>query len=515
MLDLKELVQSLFANRDAEGVHDLKSATRMMEQLPENQVLEALNEIIAALQKLNCNPHVGAKERSRTIAYLDEKTRPLLMHLIDVHFGRLVDFSAPPRQVLLTIVSFLGEMANAYSLCLRAVAQSIRSMDSAQLQLFTLRGVMYCGELTKWCYTRYIPVKTGIWNNLNQFYQFAAQQGFDRLPVQPYAGQALTSAQSEYLQALMLALSMPEKCRVQQIDMLSEWLKRWMDKLVLEDQIQPHQQTFAVHVGTPAMPRRLQRDMVGDGWLYINTQKLVAHMQDVAAQLQSGKDPVQLGLPAESALPVNIVLMQQLALLWSRDVAAPSRRDKRSASAKSMLLIRGPEAIAEHLRQLDTASAQFKPVPGALLSITAANESESGMGVKFMPKRAEHLIAGEAVGLMNENDTRFFAIGIVRRLACSPEGEIFAGIEIMSRNPSAVAVAAPESQQSIHVAYSPDTSTSLKNRFLLVPEARFALGTERRLVIQNRPFLIQLDAVREYVPQAVMCGFTVLSKLEK
>lgn len=514
MLDLKELIGSLFANREQEGVHNLKSATRMVEQLPENQVLEAVTEIVKALQKMNRNQRIGMKERFRTIAYLDEKTRPLLEHLVDVFFGRKIDDTAPPRHVLLTIVAFLGEMANAYGVCLSTLAQSYRSIDPDQLQLFTLRGMMYCSALTKWSYTRYLPVKQGVWHIINQFYQFAELQRFTTISLSPYTNHPATNVQQEYLLCLMLSLSMPEKMQVGQIELVVQWLRKWEILLDLESEISPNRQAFAINTAVATSPRRLQRDMVGDGWRYINTDKLVQHMQSIISRLQFGDSPASLDLPEESALRLNIQLMQQLLGLWSREIPAPKRRDKRQSVNKPVIVLCGFKTLCEQLASTGTA---IKGSPGTVLTLTVENESESGLGAKFMPKRFEQLPVGEVVGLLQEGGV--LRLGVVRRLACQPDGKMFGGIEFLTREttlikPPMLVGLTPPGKPRLLALYSPDSSPNAKDRFLLLPQADYVDQGEYLVEAQGKSFLIRLSPPIEYTPETVRVGFFVQSKVE-
>lgn len=516
MLDLKELVSSLFADREQEGVRDLKSATKMVEQLPENQVLQAVTEIVKALQKMNRNPKIGVKERFRTIAYLDEKTRPLLAHLIEVFFGRKTDTSAPPRQVLLTIVAFLGEMANAYSVCMKMLEQSSRSIDQAQLQLFTLRGTLYCSSLAKWSFIRYLPVRQGIWGIINSFYLFAEQHNFSTISQSPYAGELETTAEREYLQCLLLSLSMPEKMRVDQIELVSTWLRHWEHLVKVETTPRPNKQTFAIQINEAAAPRRVQRDMAGEHWRYISTEKLIDHLQEVSTHLRVGEHPGQIGLPVESAENCNIQLLQQLQNLWSRDIPAPTRRDKRTIISKPVTLICGFNAVA---KQMTATTRTIRVAREYIMQLTAENESESGLGAQFIPKRSEQLPLGEIVGLYDEASGGM-SLGTVRRISCLPDGNIFTGIEFMCKKtaqvklPMLVELSQPGKPAMVAI-YSPDSAPAAKDRFLIMQQADYIDQGSYQLAIQGQRFEVRVGPPLEYTPETVRASFTVLNKISQ
>ncbi|MGL6042180.1 MAG: PilZ domain-containing protein, partial [Deefgea sp.] len=66
MFDFKSLISAILGKSKNEGVYDLKSATVMMKELPESDILQAQIEIIKALQQINGNPRTNIKERFKT-----------------------------------------------------------------------------------------------------------------------------------------------------------------------------------------------------------------------------------------------------------------------------------------------------------------------------------------------------------------------------------------------------------------------------------------------------------------
>jgi hypothetical protein len=509
MFDFKNLISALFGRREQVGVHSLQSATQMMLELPRSQVLAAQAEIIKGLKQLNINQEIAVKERFRTIEYLDNKARALQQHLLDIYHGKIIDMDAPPKQVQHTIISFCVEMGNAYRQALKQYqASPARGIEPAQVQRFCLRGLMYFAEQAKWSYVRYLKVEPVIWRNVNRFYLYAERQGFERVELQAYTDQAATTLVREYAQALVLALSSPEKLLPKQVELVTQWLHCWADSIEIGREIRPHHHLFAINTDTHTAPRRLRRDMLGEQWRYGASARLVARAHEALDQLVHGESPEALGLPAASAEPVNIDLLRRLINLWSRDMPVPVRRHERRVARKPLSVVRGLDAVIGHLQRIKAGEQSDE-----LLEWTLDNESDSGLGVQLQPRGQEALKVGEIIGVVSEQRPDALSIGVIRRIARRPDGGVEAGIETLSKAPLLVELSTLDTRDAIPVLYSPDSSGEQKDRFLLVPELAYAEADERKLAAQGRAYRIRLTGARERTPRAAVADFTVLGKL--
>lgn len=504
MFDFKSLISALLGKNKNEGVYDLKSATVMMKELPESDILQAQIEIIKALQQINSNPRTNLKERFKTIPYLDEKARSLQDHLVAIYQGKTLDDGATPKQVLPTLLAFWNDMGDGYRLCIKQASQNTpRGLDK-ELQLFTLRGLMYFAEQARWAYLRYMEMDSRTWRNLNRLYLFAEQKGFATQPLQPYPNAEITDIRREFMQLLMLALAVPEKLQPAQIELAAQWLKRWASRVDLEAQIKPNRQLFAINIAGSTPPKRLRRDMVGENWRYWFTETLTLHIKETIEKLQQGEDPVDLGLPAESNQAANLDLMQHLINLWSRDTPAPVRKAERHSTQKSIKVTRGLDDVIGHLRGDASADTQSR--------WSIDNESTTGIGVNYQTNRDDELQVGEIVGLdgvgMNP-----VSVGIVRRITKKRDGQVNVGIETISQTPIIVELTPLLGNRSFFGVYSPENTSINQNRFLVVPQAFFADNREFRLAAQGKSYRIRLAPAIEHTANASLANFAVLEKL--
>ncbi|UXY16633.1 hypothetical protein N8I74_06335 [Chitiniphilus purpureus] len=510
MFDFKGLVSALFSRQRPDGVHDYKSATMFMQELPESDLLQAHIEIVKALKQLNGNLRISLKERIRTVPYLDEKARPLQQHLVEVYFGRLIDEHIQPHQALPAVLAYWHQMAEGYRLCVKHAAQTgARNLDR-QLQVFTLRALHLYNQEVKWGCLRYMEIDGRTWRNLNRLYLYAEQHQFATTPLQPYGNDEITDARREYLQAQMLVLSSPEKMQPSQIELAWQWLRRWCARIELESQIRPNRQLFAVNLASASAPKRLRRDMVGEHWRYWFTEALVLHVRSLCQEFELSEQPDarQHGLPAESTDPASLELMTRLINLWSRDVPAPVRRHERRAARRRVQVVRGLDNVIHFLHGLRALDAPPVHAEHWLLE----NESQGGYGVNYSGKSDDRLLVGEIIGL-GATDARNFAVGVIRRITKRRDGQVQVGIERLSANPLVVELTPTQSQHSFLGLYASENGNAAQERVLMLPQTFFAAYREFRLAAQGKSYRIRLDPALEQTAYTAISRFSVLQRL--
>ncbi|MBM3115136.1 hypothetical protein [Jeongeupia naejangsanensis] len=502
MFDFKALIGALLGRREREGVYDYKSATVLMQELPESDILQAQIEIVQALRQLNGNAGISLKERLKTVPYLDEKARALQAHLVAIYRGQLIDETAAPHQVLPPLLAFWREMADAYRLCLKQ-AQQTRQLDHRSLPLCALRGLIYTAQHNKWAALRYMESDAQSWRLLHRLYQYAETLNSARAPLQPYPDEEITSAEREYVQALMLTLAAPEKLQPEQIELTAQWLKRWSSQIGLETQIHPTQQLYAVNLAGSTPPKRLRRDMVGENWRYWQTDALTQHMRQLRDTLLGGAAPATHGLPDESAQPASIGLLDTLAERWSRDAPAPIRKHERHAARQAITVWRGLEEAAQALRSAPT---------GKTRQWELLDESVSGLGIRCRSVGDDKLQVGELLGIQGLTQ-RPFCLGIVRRIVRKPDGAVDLGIETLASNPVAVELTPLLGDRSFTGLYAAENPAMNQGRFLVLPHGFYADHREFRLGAQHKRYRIRLGDAIEQTPHNAITRFAVLEKL--
>ena len=520
MFDFKGMINALLRRQAEEEVHDLKSATVWIQELPDGDIQQAQAEIVKTVVALNANSKILVKERIRTILYLDDKAQCLQ----DALCRDFLQDGAFGRHYLPTILSFWSEMANAYKTCLRSYAQKPARGVADDLPKVTARGLRYYAMLAKWSHIRYLPVDGRIWRNLHRFYLFAETEGFAETQIRLYPGHpTTTSCMQQYLQPLMLQLASPESLLVPQIELVDAWLDNWSEHLVVERQIRPHRQLFSVNLDEPKPGRKLRRNMVDAKYRYWGTDSLIEKMEQTLDQIRNGAVPAKLGLGEAFRPQTGIDLLETVASRWSREGSSITRKHERTSRQKSVQVIQGlqdiieklshPEKVKRHKRITsgsghtgfeiigptepttpDSTPELFDAPP---LEWQIENESQYGIGAKFMSEHNIALAIGDLVGLRLEEQSRF-VIGLVRRIQKNLDGQVYVGVETINQTPIVVKLA-PVDTPNVAFAglYLPEADNGVLPRCLLIPTREHHAEQDIQLSAQGKSFTIKLKPSME------------------
>jgi len=263
MFDFKGLINALLRKTTDDPLGDLKSATIWVQELPQNDIHQAQQEIVKALSGLNRNPETSLKERVRVLLYLDEKSSSLQESLCREYLAAVDDPGNATRQLLPTILQFWEEMGSGYEQCIRTFAQNPGGARiREQLPLLTAKALHFHAMQAKWSHMRYLPVEAHVWRRLHRLYLFAEQEKIDCVPVKLRPQREDTSCASEYLQPMMLHLANPASLHPNQIESVDLWLDSWAKSLVIEADFRPHRQLYAVNLGDTKPARKLRRNML-------------------------------------------------------------------------------------------------------------------------------------------------------------------------------------------------------------------------------------------------------------
>lgn len=533
MFDFKGLINALLRKKNDDPVGDLKSATIWVQELPQNDIHQAQQEILKALASLNKNADTSLKERIRVLLYLDEKARPLQETLCREYLAALDDPASPARKLLPTILLFWEEMAAGYQLCLRTFAKNPGSgRIREQLPLLTAKALHFHAMQAKWNHICYLPVEHQVWRHLHRLYQFAEMEKFERVPVRLYPQQDDTSCTSEYLQPMMLYLANPASLMPAQIEMVDGWLDTWAKSLVIEIDFRPQRQLYAVNLGDMKPARKLRRNMLGEKYRYWGIELMLVVVNKIVEQLKQGELPARLKLGEDFRLPAGFDLIEEVSQRWSGQ--STTRKHERVVAEKSLLVTTDLANIIAALRgdkkpgMAATYSLEKSPLEGQteirpdgepeLFEADAQqwqveNESLSGYGVTFTRNSAAQLRIGTLVGLKAAIG-KGFAIGIVRRINNEPPRKVHAGIQTLSQTPLPVALHPLPGEGGVPATaiYLPELAKLQLGRSLLLPSEIYEQGKLIQLKAQGKSYTIRLQPALERGGDYVRAGFDVVAK---
>ena len=551
MFDFKGFISALLRKKPDGPIDRLKSATIWVQELPDSDVQEALEQIIKALSPLNDNKKTSLKERIQVLLHLDEKASGLQETLCREYLANYEDPNSPEKLFLPTILSFWEEMAESYQHCIRDFAQNPSNKKIMEmLPLLTARAIYYYAMQAKWSYLRYMPVDTHVWRNLHRLYLFAERENFAQTTLKLYPHSAEdTTPTSEYLQPLMLHLANPESLLPKQINMVDSWLNSWTKSISLEPNFRPQRQIYAVNLGDNKSAKKLRRNMLGEKYRYWGIGLLLVTITKTIDQLKNGELPIHLKLGEDCRLPACIDLIELVANRWAGKGA--TRKHERQKIANIVEVVQGMSAILESIkpgakptssgRQKSKPSAeeqhiinyQLTSIPGftSLDETTTLSEPElfesdlnqwimedesvNGYGAVFSSNGKSLLKIGTLIGLKPDNK-KHFAVGIVRRINKDLSSKVHVGIQALSQTPIAVELHPmldkTARNNTLEAIYLPETPGSEFPRCIIMPNSAYNRGQTMLLKAQGKTFSIRLQQALEQTDDFARINFDVLAK---
>ena len=493
MFDFKALIDAL-RGRAREDNYTGPSVTRLMADLPRNEWLLGLTEIVKGLAALNRDSKVALRERYRAVQDFDDKARPLIHTLLDVYLGHEKLEGLTPRHVMPSLVSSAQELANAYKLCLKQHAQAPSSRFADQAELITLRGISYYALQAKWAYLRYFEPDIKVWRNLNRLYHIADSANFANKPIVRYEGEPATTVGEQYLRAALLKLAEPERRRPVDVWQIEEWLRTVSHRIKIERAIRAREQTFGINLDESRPPMKLRRNMIGERYRYLATETLSELFAETAKTIETG---------APNPLPTShldtahaVRLLHDLATVYSRAGQARVRRSERTTVQRQVLTAVG----LEHALELITGN-EGDAQPWALI-----DESAGGMGAEYKARHDERLDVGELFAIRDPEGR--VALHVVRRLCKTREGLVRVGSERIATQPVVITL---EHGGAVSRALFCN-ETSYGSRALVINGFAWTPQDDVTLTAGGRRYGVQLGPEIDQFADYQLIGFSVREK---
>ncbi len=541
MFDLKGLIQNWFTRKGKNPAEDFRSATIWVQQLPQADRQEALEDIIHMLQDTQQGEN-HIRERAKALLYIDDKAHGIHAQLRREYLSTLDQPKAEEKLFLPTILAYQEDMADAFQNIIKGYVEEPDKKLAEMIPLITARALHYYAQQIQWSYLRYLPGETMVWRYLQRLYLFAEREGFalNAFKLHPDA-RLETTCTAKFLQPQMLHLANPESLKPDQIALVAVWLENWTHSMLLEQDFRPQRQLFVVNLGDGKPARPLRRNMIGEKYRYLAVGTLLMSIDKTLEQLRHGELPARLKLGEECRLPGCADLIELVAQRWAGK--GGTRRHERRASKHPVEAALGLAEILRHIANHTDGKkapptgqvAQFKIQPlmpdyastpsdttlfGApeLFESNAAqwiveNESPDGCCASFEASGGKLPKIGSLIGLRQE-DTKQYAIGVVKRINQSVNSRTSLGLQIISQSPILIQLdGMSASGRGIKGVYLPEAAANQAPRTLLIASRYYQQNKIVALRAQGKAYSIRLRQPLEHNNDFTRSTFDVLAKL--
>ena len=239
---------------------DDKGAKDLLASLPANDAVKAIEELRHWIESVIETEGFKTERRGELVLLLDESAQ--------VHQRKLVrDYLSNPRLPKFQEARLWGalfglwkDLAGAYATCIAQFTADSGSVGKlkAQLPLFCVRAVRAVAAQLKWHYMHYEQGDAAVWQALGKVYRFAEDRKVHRESVPVYAGVPVnSSAEREFMKALMLAASSPDCLMPLDIELAERIVAHFSAAFLISNTHQPQATYNWIDLGSGVPPKRL------------------------------------------------------------------------------------------------------------------------------------------------------------------------------------------------------------------------------------------------------------------
>jgi len=423
------------------------------------------------------------------------------------------DYLAMPRQQkfqenrLWTVsFEFWKHLGDAYIRCVdeheanaggaTAIRKNLPAIVARALRTLTLQ--------LKWTLLRYGSVEPRIWTDLARLYRLAEQKGWADAEVAVYPGShGGGSVKGEFLKALMLSASSPDGLPPVRQEIAERTVAHFSRQFVLS--ARPDGCTHFFDLAAPKAPARLLKGVQPAATVrFFGAGAAFAGVSQLEAQARERGIPADVHLGGTYEKEVVVGVLRHLGTQWSE--TPPSRNSERRFTTGRIAVVPG---LNEILGVLDPASSdeldfsQESPAQAAE-SWIVVNVSEGGYGAIIPAQKSDWIKVGTLVGLQSEVSTKYWGVGLIRRITRDEHQQRQVGIQLLTKAAIPIKVAKSaaissfnanrEPQSAILLSTSPDKQGEVG---VVLREGLFNGRDSLDMTVRDKAYLLMPSAMVE------------------
>jgi len=433
---------------------DLREARKIVDAIPGADPFKALEDLNHWLESVRVSQGFGHEHRALLVLMIDDAAQGHLRRLQRDYLSSSRLSKYQENRLWTTIRESCRQSALAFAVCVDVFVTGQRGWEELKphRSLLTVRALRTAAAQMKWQYVRYGLQDTSLWGMIAKIYAFAEHRKYADAKVTAYAAiPEETSAEQEFLKAVMLAVSSPDALLPVEIELV----ERLIAHLIGSFRVGPKQQPDAVYwidLAVNQPPVRLARspDPVPTLRFFASGSAVnqVRQLTQLVKQTNAMPSIINLGGSYESRVILEV--LDHLALYWSAQ--PPERKAPRHRVKSRVTITYGFDGA---LAALDPGGEVMFD-PEKIESWIVENVSAGGFGALVPQLRGDWLKIGRILGLQPEGGSNWI-IGVVRRFQRDATQTGAVGIQTLGRAAQPVRVRLVSGQ----IGPSPDTEAAI------------------------------------------------------
>lgn len=477
------------SSRPDHPLADPKEARRILEAVPANDSIRALDELAHWHESVRGVEGFKAEYRAQLVQLIDEAAQ--------IHLRKLArEYLSSPRlprfqenRLWLAIHEYWKQSALALASCLELYASGAKGADALKsvAPLLSVRALRALAAQMKWQYLRYGPFDNSLWAMVAKIYALAETKHYARTGVAAYPivpGES--SPEQEFIRAVVLAASSPDGLAPAEIEIAERLIAHLSASFTLVPEQQPDI-AYWIDLAAGNPPLRLARPpQHAPSLRFFAAGKAGEHLEELIQTIRSSNAvPSSVNLGGSYEPPAVLAVLQHLAMVWSPK--PPERKFARHAVKSRLVVTHGFDGVLSALdptRSLDFNQSRIE-------NWIVENVSAGGFGALVPQIKGEWLKIGALIGLQPEGGENWL-IGVVRRFNRDTSQRGTVGVQTFAKSAEAVQlrVEGGRSDTVIGILLHPLAGSSAAEAQVLLPAGVMLPGQNLEMQAEGKHFLL-------------------------
>jgi hypothetical protein len=411
---------------------DPKEAKRLLEALPANDPVKALDELMHWIESVAAADGFKPEVRIQLLLLLDDAAQQRVRKLSKDYFGDARPSRFQENRLWTALHGYWKQAGYAYARVVDQFVQNVKGVDAAkaQLPLLLVRTLRSFAQQVKWMHMRYGPIDLASWGVFNSVYAFAEVRQLAQSKVTVYPGVAGESTpQLEFLKGAMFSVSAPDGLLPLEVELAERLIGAFASRFVLGT-APATSFVFWTDLAQAMTPARASRAAQrGPGLRCFGAGAALTEVHELAERLMvGGKLPPEMNLGGSHDPHVVLEVLRHLHMYWSPQT--PERKSQRHAVKSRLSVTYGYDGVVGVLgggESLDFDNQKSE-------SWIVENVSAGGFGAVVPQLKGDWLRVGALLALQPEGGSNW-VLGVVRRVNKIAGQQARVGIETLSKTP--------------------------------------------------------------------------------
>ncbi len=411
---------------------DPKEAKRLLEALPVNDPVKALDELMHWVESVAAVEGFKPDARIQLLIMLDDAAQPFARRLAKDYFAAGRPSRFQENRLWTALHGYWKQVGYAYARLIDQFVKSAKGIEAAKalLPLLLVRALRSFAQQIKWMHMRYGPIDLASWGVFNSIYGYAEAKQLAQSKITVYTGVAGSSTpQLEFLKGAMFGASAPDGMLPVEVEVTERLIAEYAPRFVFGN-APAAGMVFWSDLAQAMSPARLSRaPQPAPGLRYFGPGAALAEVHDLAERIMvGGQVPPEVNLGGTYDSHAVLDALRHLHLNWSPQ--APERKSQRHAVKTRLAVAHGFAGVLSVLGEGDSLDFDNQNSESWIVE----NVSAGGFGAVVPQLKGDWLRVGALLALQPEGGTNW-VLGLIRRVNKLSGQQARVGIETLSKTP--------------------------------------------------------------------------------